>query len=161
MNVLKDRVSLWLATGLGVGMVAAAPGTVGGLWGIAVAWAVGQLSTVVAQCVAIALLLLLGVAVCQRAAIVLGGKDPQAIVLDEIVALPIVYLGVEKKCLAVWIGGWVLFRAFDIAKPPPVRQVERLPGAWGIMADDVVAAGYAWMVLHSLLWLSEICGWAS
>ena len=109
---------------------------------------------------AIVLVLAMGVTICRRAAQLFGGHDPQVIVLDEIAALPIVYLGIGRKGVAIWLGGWVLFRIFDITKPPPVRQVERLPGGWGIMADDVVAAGYACLVLHGLVWIADLLGWS-
>ena len=84
-----------------------------------------------------------------------GSEDPQAIVLDEIAALPIVFLGVESTIPSVWLAGWLLFRAFDITKPPPIRQFEKLPGGWGIMADDWVAAAEACCALHALLWLDR------
>ena len=49
--------------------------------------------------------------------------------------------------------GFVLFRAFDITKPPPIRALERLPGGWGVMADDAVAGVYACVVLQALVWI--------
>lgn len=152
MNNLGDRISIWLATGLGIGMVSPAPGTVGGLWGLPLAWAIGMLPTVGDQVVALVIIGLVSVAVCSRAASVFGGKDPQVIVLDEIAALPIVYLGVSEKTTVTWLIGWVLFRVFDITKPPPARQLERLPAGWGIVADDVVAAVFACVALHGVLW---------
>jgi len=152
MRDFWDKLSVWLATGVGVGLVSPAPGTVGGLWGLPLAWAVGQLPSSEARVIAIVLLGLVGVAICSRAAAALGGgKDPQVIVWDEIAALPIVYLGVGEMTLSTWLIGWVLFRVFDITKPPPARQVEQFPGGWGIMADDFVAAGFACAALHGVL----------
>ncbi|NOY40594.1 MAG: phosphatidylglycerophosphatase A [Planctomycetes bacterium] len=153
MSNFGDRTSVWLATGGGVGLVSPAPGTVGGLWGLPLAWAIGLLGSTPAQCLAIAIVGLVGVALCSRAARALGGsKDPQAIVMDEIAALPIVYLGVAEKNAAMWVAGWMLFRLFDITKPSPARDVERLPGGWGIMADDWVAALYACLALNLVEW---------
>ena len=60
--------------------------------------------------------------------------------LDEIVALPIVFLGLGEPNAAAWVAGFVLFRVMDITKPPPVKWGERLPGGWGIVADDLLAA---------------------
>jgi len=162
MNETKpqSRLAIWLATGLGVGLVSPAPGTIGGLWGLPLALAVGMLPTVTAEVLAIVLIGLASVAICSVAARALGSsKDPQAIVLDEIAALPIVFLGVDSKGPAVWIAGWLLFRALDITKPPPIRQFERLPSGWGIMADDWVAAAEACVLLHLLLWLDQIAAW--
>ncbi len=153
MSNFGDRTSVWLATGGGVGLVSPAPGTVGGLWGLPLAWGIGLLGSTPVQCFAIAIVGLVGVALCSRAARALGGnKDPQAIVMDEIAALPIVYLGVGGKNAAMWVAGWVLFRLFDITKPSPARDVERLPGGWGIMADDWVAALYACLALNLVEW---------
>ena len=155
-----EKFSLWLATGLGIGLVSPAPGTVGGLWGLPLAWALALLPTVNAQVLTILLLGLACVAVCGTAARVLGEtKDPQAIVLDEIVALPIVFLGVDPTGAVVWFAGWLLFRLFDISKPPPIRRLERLPDGWGIVADDFAAAAEACVALHCLLWLDGRCGW--
>jgi phosphatidylglycerophosphatase A len=152
---LTNRSAMWLATGLGVGLVTPAPGTIGGLWGLPLAWAVGLLVPVL-QVTVVVVLVFAAVAICTLAARALGGgKDPQAIVLDEIVALPIVYLGVWQRGPAIWIAGFLLFRLFDISKPPPCRQFERLPAGWGIVADDCVAALYACLALHGLLWLDN------
>lgn len=154
-----DRFAIWVATGLGVGMALPAPGTVGGLWGVPLAWALGSMETA-PQLLLLAGLLLVAVMFCTVAARALGGgKDPQSIVLDEIVALPIVYLGAGEKNLAIWIAGFLLFRFFDITKPFPVRQAERLPGGWGIVADDVVAAVFAMFSLRVLLWLDRVFEW--
>jgi phosphatidylglycerophosphatase A len=151
---------MWLATGLGIGLVTPAPGTIGGLWGLPLAWAVGHLEPVIQQ-TAVVVLVFAAVAICTLAARALGGgKDPQAIVLDEIVALPIVFLGVWQRSPAIWIAGFLLFRLFDISKPPPCRQLERLPAGWGIVADDCVAALYACLALHALLWLDASLGYA-
>ena len=143
-------------------MVAPAPGTVGGLWGLPLAMAIAAFPQPAAQIFLIALVGVLSVAICTSAAAGLGGsKDPQSIVLDEIAALPIAYLGVETRTPAVWLAGWVLFRVFDISKPWPVRRLERLPNGWGIMADDWLAALFACFALHALLWLDRTMalGW--
>ncbi len=162
MNDIKPqgKFALWIATGLGVGLVSPAPGTIGGLWGLPLAWAVGLLPGENAQLLAIVLLGLASVAICSAAARALGGsKDPQSIVLDEIAALPIVFLGVEPAGPAVWLAGWLLFRLFDITKPMPICLFERLPGGWGIMADDWAAAAVACAALHGLLWLDRAADW--
>ncbi len=164
MRDLKNAVVVWLATGFGLGRVSPAPGTVGGLWGLPLAWAIGCLPTTVAQVLVLAVLGCGGVALCARAARVLGGgADPQAIVWDEIAALPIAYLGFGEKNMAIWVVGWLGFRVFDITKPWPIRHVERLPGGWGIMADDWVAAVLACGTLHGLVWLDSVwqLGWLS
>ncbi|TWU30086.1 phosphatidylglycerophosphatase A family protein [Bythopirellula polymerisocia] len=156
---LQNRVSVWVATGLGVGCASPAPGTMGGLWGIPLAWALAHLPSTGWQCAAILVILGVSVVICNHAAGLLGRKDPPEIVLDEIAALPIVFLGTGIGNWRVLLAGWFLFRLFDISKPPPARQVESCPAGWGIMADDVVAAIYACAVLWSLAWLDSRMGW--
>ena len=156
---LLDRVSIWLATGLGVGLVAPAPGTIGGLWGLPLVCALGKLDTA-QQAAVLAVLILLSVGICTLAARAMGmGKDPGAIVLDEILSLPIVFLGVPTRDAATLIAGFLVFRVMDISKPWPIRRLERLPRGLGVMADDVLAGVFACGLLHGLQWLDRIFVW--
>jgi phosphatidylglycerophosphatase A len=143
--------AVWLATGLGAGFCPIAPGTVGALWGLPLAWGLSFLS-IPAQCAVLAVLFLAGVPLCTAAARQLGVKDPGSIVWDEIVSLGVVFLFVPITP-ATLIAGFLLHRLFDVSKPPPIRQLERLEGGLGIMADDLLAGIYANLVLHVLLWL--------
>jgi len=98
------------------------------------------------QVVTIALLILAGIPICHRAAQLLATDDPGSVVYDEIIAMPIVFLAVPLN----WgnaIAGFLLFRLFDISKPPPISQLEKLHGGFGVMADDVMAALYASIAL--------------
>jgi phosphatidylglycerophosphatase A len=158
-HALGGRLAIWIATGLGVGLVAPAPGTVGGLWGLPLAWAILQIPSLGGHLAAIVVLGLLGVALCTRAMQALGGmKDPQAIVLDEIASVPIVFFGLSQVEPWVWTAGYVLLRIFDISKPYPCKRLERLPAGWGIMADDWMAAIYAALALRGCQWLVA-SGW--
>ncbi|WP_145057649.1 phosphatidylglycerophosphatase A family protein [Adhaeretor mobilis] len=149
-----DRFALWIATGIGVGLFAPAPGTLGSLWGLPLAILLGTLQQPISQLATIAALILVAVVIASRAAGVLGGsKDPQAIVIDEFAILPIAYFGVGPLDWKLLLTGWLLFRLFDITKPPPCKKAEQLPGGWGIVADDVVAAIYACLALHVFIWL--------
>ncbi|MGB9720222.1 MAG: phosphatidylglycerophosphatase A [bacterium] len=74
------------------------------------------------------------------------GKDPRKIVVDEYAAILIPLYFVPKKILPLCIA-FVLFRVFDVIKPPPLRQLEKLSGAWGIMFDDVGAAVYTTIIV--------------
>jgi len=150
-----DRLSVWLATGLGVGFVPVAPGTVGALWGLPLAWATGRLGQTshTLEVLAIVVVCLAGIPVCTRAVRALGGeKDPGAIVLDEIASLPITFFLVEMNNISVVVVGFALHRLFDITKPPPTRQLERLRDGLGIMADDWMAGIYSCLALHALMW---------
>ena len=70
------------------------------------------------------------------------GEDPGHIVIDEFAGMCVAMAGHKPSLLNVVIG-FVLFRVFDIAKPFPIRRVERLPGAFGVMADDVLAGVFS------------------
>lgn len=74
------------------------------------------------------------------------GKDPRKIVVDEYATLLLPLYFVPKRILPLVIA-FVLFRIFDVIKPPPLRQMERLPGAWGIMLDDLGSAIYTALII--------------
>ncbi|MEX2171908.1 MAG: phosphatidylglycerophosphatase A [Pirellulales bacterium] len=144
--------AVWLATGLGIGLIGPAPGTLGALWGLLLAWGISHLPPLTAAIVVIGFLAA-GVLLCTRAARSLGGKDPQAIVWDELATVPIVFSFVPLTSWKVAFGGYALHRLFDITKPWPCQQLERLPEGLGIMADDVAAAVYAAGALWAVMWL--------
>jgi phosphatidylglycerophosphatase A len=154
---VAQRVAVCLATGFGICRLTPAPGTVGtALFGLPVAWGVGQLPGIAWQLAATIAVALVGIPLTTAANRALGGgKDHQAIVWDEIAAMPILFLLVPMSNWKVAIVGFALFRFFDILKPPPARQLERLPEGVGIMADDVMAAVYAAAVLLLLAWLDD------
>ena len=68
--------------------------------------------------------------------------DPSIVVIDEIVGMWIALLLLPKSMLVICLA-FIFFRAYDIVKPPPARQLERVPNGWGIMLDDVAAGIYA------------------
>ena len=76
-----------------------------------------------------------------------GIKDPQFVVVDEVIGQWIALAGAASLNWKSFLGAFALFRLFDIWKPPPVRQLESLPGGWGINLDDVMAGVYAALVL--------------
>lgn len=150
-----SSIAYWLAIGVGAGLSPLAPGTLGGLQGLLLAklfyhnvpWMTVRLGVLVTATV-------LGVTICQVAADRLGRKDPPSVVWDEIVSMVWVFTGLPVDSLSlwqVWLGGLILHRFFDIAKLQPAGLLERLPGGWGIMADDLAAAAYANLVLQILL----------
>ena len=79
-----------------------------------------------------------------------GKKDPSHVVIDEVAGQLLTLVA----CPIVWqalLAGFILFRAFDIVKPPPVRSLERLPEGTGIVVDDLGAGLYGLIVLQLLL----------
>jgi len=74
-------------------------------------------------------------------------KDPSRIVIDEWAGQWICFIGIPVDWRFA-LGGFVLFRLFDIVKPPPVRNLESLTGGWGIMADDIAGGVLALICLQ-------------
>ena len=81
-------------------------------------------------------------------------KDPQIVVVDEVVGQWITFAGATALNWKSWCAAFVLFRVFDIWKPPPVRQLERMHGGAGIVLDDVMAGVYAALVLFAAGWFN-------
>ena len=155
----RRSLPAWLATALGIGLWAPAPGTAGAAVGVLVAWAISYLPNFAWQLAAIVLLNLAGIPLCTAAGRALGGKkDNQAIIWDEIMSMPIVFLLVPFHGWAIALAGFALHRLFDITKPPPARQLEKLPDGLGVMADDWMAAVYACLALYVLAWIAESTG---
>jgi len=172
----RERFPRLIATVGGLGYIPVAPGTFGALAGVAL-WAVIQsryapdlraefpliVPTIAARAhwalfwllPATLLVAVVGVWASRRVAAAADAKDPQYVVVDETSGQMLGY------CLALaplnWkylILGFILFRAFDIWKPFPARQLESLPGGWGIMADDWAAGIYAALGL----WIARLAG---
>lgn len=138
-----------IAFGFGAGLARFAPGTFGTAAGWLPGWLLGSLHPAVIFPV-IAALFLAGVWACGVTARHLGIHDHGAMVWDEIVAFMLV-AALLPRSLDWQLAGFVLFRAFDIGKPPPIRWVERRwPGGFGVMFDDLVAAGYTLLALAAL-----------
>lgn len=148
------RKTIWawtVATFLGAGLMKPGPGTWGSaaavvLWGV-YAWAGNPSSALVtiALVAGILLAVAIGVPAATIAARESGRKDPGFVVVDEVAGQWIALLGSPVD----WRHGliaFILFRLFDITKPFPARQLERLPEGWGIVFDDVAAGLYAWGV---------------
>jgi phosphatidylglycerophosphatase A len=134
-----------VATGLGLGYTPVAPGTAGSLLGLVLMYFLSSLSIWLVLLIIIGLFFL-GV-YTGRALEKRHGTDPQLVVIDEVVGMMVSLLTVPR----IWwlyIGGFVMFRVFDILKPPPADTSERLKGGWGIMLDDVVSGVYALIVVR-------------
>jgi phosphatidylglycerophosphatase A len=139
------KLAVLLATFFGAGYSPVAPGTAGSLAAIAIAvlvhlppWQYAVLA---------ALLFLPAVWAADVTARAVGKKDPGLVVVDEVIGQWIALAGARTLGWETYLAAFVLFRLFDIWKPPPVRQLEALPGGWGINADDVMAGVYAALVL--------------
>ncbi|MGA7235044.1 MAG: phosphatidylglycerophosphatase A [Bryobacteraceae bacterium] len=143
------RLANLISTWFGCGRSPVAPGTVGSAAAIFIAIAIEHFFNLPPIGFAVLALLLLAPAiwaadVSARAA---NAKDPQFVVVDEVIGQWIALAGARTLHWKSYLAAFVLFRLFDIWKPPPVRQLERLPGGIGINADDAMAGIYAALVL--------------
>lgn len=134
-----------LATWGGMGLSPVAPGTVGSLGALPVLWLTAQLTTVWGLAL-VAAVFVLGVVVSERIERTRGGHDHGAIVIDEVVgqwlaiALPLQLLPGWLSWTEAVVIGFLLFRLFDIVKPPPIGWLDRhVGGGLGVMLDDVLA----------------------
>jgi len=150
----SPRWATLVATFFGVGRLHPGPGS----WGSAVTvllWAALAygLASPARTPVAIALGLLvtlIGIPAATRVARASRLKDPQFVVIDEVAGQLITLIAVPLAW-KTFLAGFILFRGFDIVKPPPVRQLEQLPEGTGIVLDDVAAGLYGLIVMHLLL----------
>ncbi|HEX7969904.1 MAG TPA: phosphatidylglycerophosphatase A, partial [Stellaceae bacterium] len=140
---LRFDLATVTATWFGVGLLPVAPGTWGSLAALPFAWVIAWIFGARALLIAAAVLFFVGWWAAGRMARDTHVKDAGAIVVDEVVGQWIT-LAVAPRDATAYLAGFVLFRVFDIAKPWPARWADReLPGGFGVMADDVIAAFYA------------------
>jgi phosphatidylglycerophosphatase A len=136
-----------LAFGFGAGLVRFGPGTAGTLAAWPVGWLLAGSVPPAAMLALVAILFLVGIWCCGVTGARLGVVDHGAMVWDEMVAFLLI-LAILPREPSWQAAGFIAFRLFDIAKPPPIRWLERrLRGGFGVMFDDLVAAGYALLVL--------------
>lgn len=153
---IKTRPSVWatlIATFFGVGRLRPAPGTWGSaaavvLWGV-LAHAIDPQLRAPVVIVLAAFITLIGIPAATRVSRASATKDPQFVVIDEVAGQLIALIAVPLSW-KTFLTGFILFRAFDIVKPPPARQLERLPEGTGIVLDDVAAGIYAFVVMQIL-----------
>ena len=142
---MKTRVARAIATWFGCGYSPIAPGTVGSLAAVAIAYCL-PLRPIYFAALALAML---PVAIWAAGVTARHSKlkDPQIVVVDEVLGQWITLAGATSLNWKSWLAAFVLFRLFDIWKPPPIRRLEALPAGRGIVADDVMAGLYGALVL--------------
>jgi phosphatidylglycerophosphatase A len=151
--ILKRHVARVLATGVFVGYIPVASGTFGTLVGIPLVLAFSKLPLAVAASATL-VVFLLAVWAAGETERQLNLKDPGCIVIDEIAGFCVTMLAIPFSALNC-IVGFILFRFFDVLKPPPARQMERhLKGGWGVVMDDIMAGIMAQLVLRLGLFLT-------
>ncbi|MDH4095291.1 MAG: phosphatidylglycerophosphatase A [Betaproteobacteria bacterium] len=136
----------FIAFGFGAGLAPFAPGTAGTLVAFPLWWVLGAYPPAVLFAI-LAFLFAVGVWACELTGRRMGVADHGAMCWDEIVAFLLV-LAIAPQNWRWQAAAFLLFRAFDVVKPPPIRQLEsRMKGGFGVMFDDLLAAGYTLLVL--------------
>ncbi|TXL66385.1 phosphatidylglycerophosphatase A family protein [Zeimonas arvi] len=144
---MRGRLSHWIALGFGSGLSPVAPGTVGTLWAWLVFVVADPLLSPAHWAIVLAAGFLIGIWACERTARDLGVADHGAVVWDEIVAFWLVLLFAPGG-FGAQLAAFVLFRFFDIVKPPPIRHYDaKLKNGFGTMLDDLMAAFCTLLVL--------------
>jgi len=148
----KGLFMLYQAVGtcLYSGYAPVAPGTAGSALCAIIFWLLPPTSVLV-MLVLTAAVVLTGV---QSAGVLAQewGRDPGKITIDEFAGMMIALTGLPHVWW-LWILAFLIFRAFDILKPPPIRTLEYLPAGWGIVADDVLAGIYTAAVCRVIIWI--------
>jgi len=161
LQMTRNSAARAVATWFGCGLSPLAPGTVGSLGAILPAVALQAVVPLNGAEIGVCGVLMFFPAVwaADVTARRMGAKDPQAIVVDEVVGQWITMAGAAHLNWThlnwkSWAAGFLLFRAFDITKPFPIRRLESLPGGMGIVADDALAGIYAALVLFLMGWFN-------
>lgn len=150
----SDVLTLWFGRGFGSGQIPVAPGTFGTAAGVILAGGLKELleftqTPDAVYWVVCLIVFLVGIPICNRCEKLLSKHDPGEIVIDEIAAILIV-LGPFEFNWKSALCGFAFFRVFDILKPWPVSWADKKPSGYGIMLDDLVAAGYALLPMYLL-----------
>jgi phosphatidylglycerophosphatase A len=149
---VKRGPAFWFATWFGCGLAPKAPGTFGALGALVVAWPLvfhhgwqplwfGALAIVI---------LYPAIQSATAVSVGTGRKDPQIVVVDEVVGQWLTLAGATRLNPMAFLYALILFRLFDIWKPPPVRSLEKLPAGTGIVLDDAMAGIYGAVILYVL-----------
>lgn len=166
---MLDRVVYWLGLGLGSGLPRRAPGTWGTVGGLIVAIPLLNLGFVPFLIITI-LSCVIGSWICGRTSELMGGHDNPHIVWDEwagmwLTLLPLSYMGIadgnfwqniaQISSIVAIIIAFILFRFFDIIKPPPIGWADKkVAGGLGIMLDDIIAgvmAAAVWIIIYTTI----------
>lgn len=147
-----NKTLILIATFFNVGRFPLAPGTLASLITMVVFFFVNYHSkpSIYAQIAAVVLLFFVGIPAASAAEKHFKKKDPGQCVIDEVVGQMLSLLLIPYS-IFLYFAGFLLFRLFDIIKPFPIRRADRLPGGFGVMFDDILAALYALGVLHLLI----------
>ena len=149
---MKRGPWFWLATWFGCGLVPGAPGTAGSVGALIIAWPLATHHGWQPLWFGALALAMLWPAIHSATVVSIGTgiKDPHIVVVDEVVGQWLTLAGATRLNPWSFLFALVLFRIFDIWKPPPIRRIERLPAGTGIVLDDALAGAYGAVILYLL-----------
>ena len=148
---VNHSISQVVATFFYSGYFPFAPGTFASLLAVLV-WFFLPWSSVLFKILSMLIILILGFASVEVTEKSFKEADPSFIVIDEVIGMWITVITLPKSVIVALLA-FLMFRIFDIVKPPPIRRLELLKGSLGIIIDDVVAGIYAAISVHILLWI--------
>jgi phosphatidylglycerophosphatase A len=147
MQTVKQKTIVFLATGGLIGFSPVAPGTFGSLAALPLCWAISLFDVKMAFTFVLALIVL-STWIAHAAEKIEVQKDPKQVVADEICGMAVALFALPFTPVFV-VGGFALFRVFDILKPFPIRWIDKkVPGGLGIMLDDILAGIFANVLLR-------------
>ncbi len=147
----RSSAAFVIATWFGCGYAPKAPGTAGSLAGLVIAIALNYAGYGRGTLLLLtAILLAPGIWSASVVARETNITDPHIVVVDEVIGQWITLAGAATYNWKTYLAAFVLFRVLDIWKPPPARQLESLPGGWGIVADNVMAGLYGALAIFVL-----------
>lgn len=154
--MMRNRVARAIALWFGCGLFPVGPGTAGSLGALLTAFVLVRYAGLPPWGFALLALAALWPAIwaADVTARAMQRKDPSQIVVDEVVGQWLTLAGAWRLNWRSWLAAFVLFRLFDIFKPFPIRNFEKLPGGTGIVMDDVAAGVFAGLVLCGLGWFN-------
>jgi len=152
----SGKIVLVLSTWFGTGLLPIAPGTFGTLATVPLILVLDNLGTTY-KVLSLMIAIVVAVWASGRHQELLGQSDPGEIVIDEVAGFLLTMLFLPCSWLAIGLG-FIFFRLFDILKPYPIRQTERIRGGFGVVIDDLVAGLYAYAVVRIILLIPGLSG---
>lgn len=147
------QLALWIATVLGIGRIPFAPGTFGSIPGVFLAVWLHRLGVPwFVETGVIVVVFAAGIWAAGEAERHFQLTDPGPVVIDEVLGMLVTLAFIPVNATGALVG-FIAFRAFDIVKPFPARNLERLPGGLGIMADDFAAGVWGQIIMRVLVWM--------
>ena len=152
----SGKIVLVLSTWFGTGLLPIAPGTFGTLATVPLILVLDNLGTIY-KVLSLMIAIVVAIWASGRHQELLRQSDPREIVIDEVAGFLLTMLFLPRSWLAIGLG-FIFFRLFDILKPYPIRQTERIRGGLGVVIDDLVAGLYAYAVVRVILLIPGFSG---